>query len=79
MKKILLIGLAPTATEAGIRSWLNGFGTVCNVALVREGNSMAPVAMVDIDISDAQATFIVSRIQNYWHDGSLVSAHLLLH
>lgn len=73
------MGLGPSATEAGMRSWLNGFGAVRDVTFVREGNPRAPVAIVEMDITDAQATFIVSRIQNYWHDGSLVSARLLLH
>jgi hypothetical protein len=73
------MGLGLTATEDGIRSWLSGFGPVRNVVFVREGSARAPVALVDMDIADAQAAFIVSRIQNYWHNGSLVSARLLLH
>jgi hypothetical protein len=46
MKKILLMGLGATATEAGVGSWLSGF---------------------------------VSRLSNYWHDGSLINARLLTH
>ena len=79
MKKFLLMGLSPTVTEAGIRSWLNGFGPVCNVDVVRDGDADAPIAVVEMDISDGQAAFIVSRIQRYWHDGSLISARLLIH
>lgn len=79
MKKILLMGLSPTATEAGIRSWLNGFGPVRNVEFVREEDAKAPVAIVEMDITDGLAAFIVSRIQHYWHDGSLLSARLLIH
>ena len=79
MKKILLMGLSPTATEAGIRSWLNGFGSVLNVDVVRDGDADAPIAVVRMDITDGQAAFIVSRIQRYWHDGSLISARLLIH
>lgn len=79
MKKILLMGLSPTVTEAGIRSWLSGFGAVRTVELVREGDAAAPVAVIEMDISDGQAFFIESRICNYWHDGSLVSARLLNH
>lgn len=79
MKRILLMGLAPTATEAEIGSWLNGFGPVHNVVFVREGNAQAPVAIVEMDITDGHAAFIVSRVQSYWHDGSMISARLLLH
>jgi len=79
MKKILLMGLSATATEAGIRSWLSGFGAVRKVDLVREGDATAPVAVIEMDITDGQAFLIVSRISSYWHDGSLVSARLLNH
>lgn len=79
MKKILLTGLGATATEAGIRAWLATYGLVCNVEFVRDGDAKAPVAIVEMDITDGQAAFIVSRIQRYWHDGSMVSARLLLH
>ena len=79
MKKILLIGLNTAATAAGVRSWLSGFGAVLRVDLVREGNAQAPVAVVEMDISDGQAFLIVSRINGYWHEGSLVSARLLPH
>jgi hypothetical protein len=79
MKKILLVGLGPNATEEAIRSWLSGFGSVIDVELVREGDAKAPVALIRMDISEAEAFFIVSRISNYWHEGSLVSARLLTH
>jgi hypothetical protein len=79
MKKILLMGLSATATEAGVRSWLSGFGAVRNVDLVREGEATAPVAVIEMDITDGEAFLIVSRISSYWHDGSLVSARLLNH
>lgn len=79
MKKILLMGLSPAATEAGVRSWMNGFGPVLNVNFVREGDADSPIAIVEMEITDGQAAFIVSRIQSYWHDGSLLSAQLLIH
>lgn len=79
MKKILLMGLNPTTTEAAVRSWLSSYGKVEHVDLVREGDSRAPVAVVDMEISDGQAFFVVSRISSYWHDGALVSARLLPH
>nr|WP_319563675.1 hypothetical protein [uncultured Rhodoferax sp.] len=79
MKKIILIGLSETDTVVGICSWLSGFGTVCNVELVRDGDVTAPVAVIEMDISDGLALHIVSRISRYWHGGSLVSAYLLRH
>jgi hypothetical protein len=79
MKKILLVGLSPTTTEAGIRSWLSAYGPVNHVDLVREGDVQAPLAVIEMDITDDQAFLIVSRISSYWHDGSLVSARLLNH
>jgi hypothetical protein len=77
MKKIMLMGLSPTTTEDGVRSWLNGYGQVSHVDIVREGDDHAPIAVVEMDISDEQAFFVVSRISSYWHDGALVSARLL--
>lgn len=79
MKKILLTGLSAEATEAGISSWLSNFGPVKHVGLVSKGDATTPVAVIEMDITGEQAFFIVSRISNYWHDGSLVSASLLNH
>lgn len=79
MKKILLTGLRPTATEVGIRTWMSGFGIVRNVDMVRDGDPVTPVAIVEMEITDEQAFHIVSRISRYWHDRSLVSARLLSH
>lgn len=79
MKKVLLMGLGAEATEAGVRTWLSSFGPVGNISFVREGDAKAPLALVEMDISDGQAFFLVSRISNYWHDGSLISARLMTH
>ena len=79
MKKFLLTGLGAEATEAGIRSWLSEFGSVLSVNFVRDGDTNTPVAIIEMDITDGQAYFIQTRISSYWHDGSLVSAHLLGH
>ncbi|HEX8989888.1 MAG TPA: hypothetical protein VF816_18155 [Rhodocyclaceae bacterium] len=73
-KTILLTGLGRTATENGIRDWMRNFGPVVQVDFVRDGDASAPLAMVQMDVSEAEAFFIVSRISGYWHDGSLVSA-----
>ncbi len=79
MKRILLMGLNAAVTEAGVRSWLSAYGSVINVDFVREGDAKAPLALIEMDITAGQAFLIVSRISSYWHDGSLVSARLLVH
>jgi hypothetical protein len=78
-KVLLLTGLGATSTEDGVREWMRGFGPVRHVEFVRDGNPAAPVAVVEMEISEAQAFFIVSRISDYWHEGSLVSARLMVH
>jgi len=78
-KVILLSGLRAASTEDGVREWMRGFGPVTHVAFVRDGNAAAPLAVVEREISEAQAFFIVSRISDYWHEGSLVSARLMVH
>jgi hypothetical protein len=78
-KKILLMGLSATATEAGIHAWLSSFAAVRKVDLVREGDPTTPLAVVEMDINDGQAFLIVSRISRYWHAGSVISARLLIH
>jgi hypothetical protein len=77
-KTLLLTGLHASSTEDGIRDWMQRFGPVIHLKLVRDGNAAAPVAMVQMQISEAEAFFIVSRISNYWHEGSLVSARLMV-
>lgn len=79
MKRLLITGVNPTSTPDALASWLTRFGPVIGVNIVRDGDARAPIAIVDMDISDAQASFIVSRIANYWHDGALVSASWLMH
>ena len=79
MKKMLLLGLSPTTTEAGVRSWLGRYGQVNHVTLLRDGDVLKPFAVVEMEITDGMASFIVSRISRYWHDGALVSAYLLIH
>jgi hypothetical protein len=78
-KKSLLMSLSAPASETGIRSLLNDFGSVRKVDLVREGDPTAPIAVVEMDVSNGQAFLIVSRISRHWHDGSLISARLLNH
>jgi len=79
MKKLLLLGLGASATEGDIQDWLGRFGQVCKVTLCEESAGKAPAcAVVEMDITDATAAFIISRIRRIWRHGSLVSAHALI-
>lgn len=79
MKKIMFTGLQPEVTEAGIKAALEKVGPVKSVSIVREGDSAAPVVIVEMDISDEQAFQLTTRVTDYWHDGQMVNARLLLH
>lgn len=78
-KKILITGLAREATEESIAAWLGHFGPVKGVEIIRDGNAEAPVALVEMDIDDGAAAYLVSRLTDYWHEGQLVNARLLRH
>jgi hypothetical protein len=78
-KTLLLTGLNAGSTEDGIREWMRRFGPVTHLKFVRDGNAAAPVALVEMQVSEAEAFAITSRISDYWHEGSLVSARLMLH
>ena len=78
-KKILITGIGVDATEQGIRSLLGQFGPVEQIDIIREGNQEEPVALVEMNIGDGAAAYLLSRLIHYWHDGYLVSACLLMH
>lgn len=78
-KKILITGLRAGATEASIQSWLGRFGPVVQVDIIREGSAADPFALVEMDIGDGVAAYLVSRLSNYWHEGAVVNARLLHH
>ena len=79
MKKIMLTGLGGDVSEQRIRESLERVGPVVNVTIVREGDVSAPVVIVEMDINDEQAYRITSRVTDYWHDGHMLNARLLLH
>jgi hypothetical protein len=78
-KKFAITGLGPATTKDSVQVWLDGFGPVVDVEIIRDGDPAAPIALVEMDIGDVQAFRLTSRISNYWHDGYVVSACLLLH
>ena len=79
MKKIMLTGLAPDVDEAAIRQSLERVGPVLSVTVFRDGNPDQPWVVVEMDISDAEAYRITSRVTDFWHDGRIINARLLLH
>jgi len=78
-KKFLISGLGANATEESIRSWLVLFGPVLRIDIIREGDADYPVALAEMDIGDAAAAHLVSRLSDYWHEGKLINARRLHH
>lgn len=79
MKKILFNGLKPEVTEEGIRTSLEKVGPVHSVIIYREGDAASPLVIVEMDISDTLAYQLTTRVTDFWHDGHMINAHLLLH
>lgn len=79
MKKIMFTGLMPEITEEAVKTSLEKVGPVKRVSIIRDGDPKAPVVIVEMDISDVQAYQLTTRVTDYWHDGQMVNAHILLH
>ena len=79
MKKIMFSGLLPDVTEEAVRKSLEKVGPVHSVSIIKDGDASAPLVIVEMDISDVQAFQLTSRVTDYWHDGHMINARLLLH
>ena len=79
MKKIMFTGLSPEVTEESVRVSLEKLGPVRSVSIIRDGDAQSPVVVVQMELSDEQAFNLTSRVTDYWHDGHLINARLLLH
>ena len=79
MKKIMFSGLLPDVTEEAVRKSLEKVGPVPTVSIIKDGDASAPLVIVEMDISDVQAFQLTSRVTDYWHDGHMINARLLLH
>lgn len=79
MKKILFTGLQADVTEEAVRASLEKVGPVCQVSIIRDGDPGAPVVIVEMDISDIEAYQLTTRVTDYWHDGYMINARLMLH
>ena len=79
MKKIMFSGLLPDVTEEAVRKSQEKVGPVHTVSIIKDGDASAPLVIVEMDISDVQAFQLTSRVTDYWHDGHMINARLLLH
>ena len=79
MKKIMFSGLLPDVTEEAVRKSLEKVGPVHTVSIIKDGDASAPLVIVEMDISDVQAFQLTSRVTDYWQDGHMINARLLLH
>jgi fructose 1,6-bisphosphatase len=79
MKKIMITGLGSDVTEESIRESLERVGPVSAVEIIRDGDPERPVVVVTMDIDDPTAYAITSRVTEYWHEGHMLNARLLLH
>ena len=79
MKKIMFSGLLFDVTEEAVRKSLEKVGPVHTVSIIKDGDASAPLVIVEMDISDVQAFQLTSRVTDYWHDGHMINARLLLH
>lgn len=78
-KKILLMGLRADIDEAGVRTFLDRFGPVTQVEIIREGNTNAPIALAEMNIDEGAAAYLVFYLTDYWHEGAKLTARLLHH
>ena len=77
MRKILIKGLDAAVGEAAIRSGLARFGSVVRVAIERDQASAMPIALVEMDISDMAAEYLVFRLNSLWRKDSEARAELM--
>lgn len=78
MKKILLSGVSADISEDAVRRELADLGPLAQVTIIRDGDPSRPMVMIELPISDAAAYLLVERLDNHWHDGQRISAHLLI-
>ncbi|MDD2743261.1 MAG: RNA-binding protein [Rhodocyclaceae bacterium] len=79
MKKILFSGLPADVTEMALHESLQKLGPVHSVLIIADGDPSSPAAIVEMSIDDEQAHKLTSRVTDYWHNGHMINARLLLH
>jgi hypothetical protein len=76
-KKFLIKGTSADSTEESIGTWLSRFGPIKRVEIIRDGNPDDPVALLEMNIGDGAAGYLLSHLTDYWHEGKLITAQLL--
>lgn len=79
MKKIMFTGVDTSITEELVRQTLEKVGPVHHIEIIRDGNPVNPVVVVEMVISDELAYKLTTRLTDYWHDGHMLNARILLH
>ena len=79
MKKIMFTGIGPEATEEAIRESLERVGPVVDVTIVRDGDPKHPYVVVTMNIDDDTAYRLTTRVTDYWHNGHMINARMMLH
>lgn len=79
MKKIMFSGLTVDVSETGLRQALERFGSVGDIVIIRDGDPLRPVAIVEMLISDQAAFDLTTRITDFGHEGHRISAWVLMH
>ena len=79
MKKIMFTGIAPESTEAAIRESLERVGPVVDVVIVRDGDPQHPYVVVTMNIDDDTAYRLTTRVTDYWHNGHMINARMMLY
>jgi len=79
MKKIMFTGIDPETTEAAIRESLERVGPVVDVIIVRDGDPAHPYVVVTMNIDDDTAYRLTTRVTDYWHNGQMINARMMLY
>jgi hypothetical protein len=79
VKKIMFSGLSADVTESAIRESLQKLGPVHSILIIADDDASSPVAIVEMSIDDELAYKLTSRVTDYWHNGHMINARLLLY
>lgn len=78
MKKLLFTNLPDEIDEASVRHELKNLGYIGRVRIFRDEGLYAPIAVVEVDLTDTQALHFTARVRRYWFGDRLVSAFQLM-
>ncbi len=78
VKKLLFTNLPDEIDEARVRHELKNLGRIDQVRIFRDEGLYAPIAIVEVDLTDTQALAFTARVRRYWFGERLVSAFQLL-